>query len=121
MDAYDKAIEYLSNNQSEILDIWDDPKSHFAGVLFQAATPDGAGQSNSVDYFGDICEIKSGLASAWTEELTEEIVDDHRIPEIFASHNNLPRITVEHLPLFAEWQRKIDVALNRNPNNFKHE
>jgi hypothetical protein len=61
------------------------------------------------------------LASAWTDELTEEILEDFRIPEIFASHDYKPRITIELLPLFAEWQRKIDKVLNRNPENFKYE
>lgn len=122
MDNYDKAIEYLKSNPAQILDIWDDPKSHFSGILFQAVTPDGTGQVNSYDEFcGDICEIHSNLASAWTDELLEEIIKDFRIPEIFASHNYKPKITVELLPLFAEWQRKIDKALNRNPENFKYE
>lgn len=122
MDSYDKAIEYLKNNPSQIVDIWDDPKSHFSGVLFQSVTPDGVSQTNPYGEFcGDICEIHSNLASAWTDELTEEILEDFRIPEIFASHDYKPRITVELLPLFAEWQRKIDKVLNRNPENFKYE
>jgi hypothetical protein len=122
MDSYDKAIEYLKNNPSQIIDVWDDPKSHFSGVLFQSVTPDGMGQTNSYGEFcGDICEVHSNLASAWTDELAEELLEDFRIPEIFASHDYKPRISIELLPLFAEWQRKIDNALNRNPENFKYE
>jgi hypothetical protein len=122
MDIYDKAIEYLKNNPSQIPEVWDDPKSHFSGVLFQSVTPDGAGQNNVYgDYCGDICEIHSNMASAWTNDLTEEIMDDFRIPEIFASHDYKPKITTSLLPLFAEWQRKIDTVLNRNPKNFKYE
>ncbi len=45
---------------------------------------------------------------AWTPELTKEIVADDRIP-------TQPGITPENLPVFAEWQRKVDAALNREP------
>lgn len=122
MDIYDKAIDHLKQNPSQIPEVWDDPKSHFSGVLFQAVTPDGLGQTNEYgEYCGDICEIHSNMAVAWTDELTEQILEDYRIPEIFASHNNIPRITVDSLQLFAEWQRKIDKALSRNPQDFKYE
>jgi hypothetical protein len=47
------------------------------------------------------------MAHGWTEPLEEAIGNDHRIPKIFANNNHLPKITIEHLPVFAEWQRKI--------------
>ena len=58
MDIYSKAIEFLRKNESLIPSIWDDPKSDWSGVLFQAVTPDGTGQNNKYGLFcGDICEI----------------------------------------------------------------
>jgi hypothetical protein len=122
MDVYDKAMKYLKDNPSKISEIWDDPKSHFSGVLFQAVTPDGTAQENEYgELCGDICEIQSLEASAWTRKLEQEILGDFRIPKLFASHGWKPKITVDMLPIFAEWQRKIDVALSRDPSNFKHE
>jgi hypothetical protein len=122
MDIYSKAIEYFKENPNQILEVWDDPKSHFSGVLFQAVTPDGSCQPNNEgDYCGDICEIHSIEASAWTRELEQEILDDFRIPKIYASHGYRPKITVDMLEIFAEWQRKIDKVLGRNPENFEYE
>lgn len=120
MDLYDKAIEYLKSNPDQIMLSWDDPKSHFTGILFQAVTPDGYA-SESPDGFmcGDICQIKALDAHAWTSELQEEIAKDPNIPVLFASNNKIPKITVHNLEIFANWQRKIDKALNRNPENFQ--
>ncbi len=46
MDLYDKALSYFQDHPDTIQDIWDDPKSHYAGVLFQAVTPTGYSQEN---------------------------------------------------------------------------
>ena len=119
MDIYDKAITYLKNNPTQISEVWDDPKSHFSGVLFQAVTPSGYSEENPEGLFcGDICEIHSFLAHGWTEVLEEAIAQDHRIPKLFANNNHVPKITVDTLPVFAEWQRKIDAILNRKPEKF---
>jgi hypothetical protein len=119
MDVYSKAIAFLTANPAKIPEIWDDPKSHWTGVLFQAVTPNGLGQTNEDDiYCGDLCEIRSNHAAGWTLELEEEIKKDIRIPKMYASNNDIPRIATETLEVFAEWQRKIDQVLNRDPNNF---
>lgn len=122
MDAYDNAIDFFKKNPSLIPEIWDDPKSHFAGVLFQSVTPSGFGEtSENQEYCGDLCEIRSGQAVAWTYELTIEIMQDDRLPKIYASKNYIPDITLELLPVFAEWQRSIDKTLKRCPSSFVYE
>ncbi len=122
MDIYSKAIEFFKTNQDKILEVWDDPKSHWTGVLFQSVTPDGTSQENEEGLFcGDLCEIRSLLAAAWTYPLQEQITNDARIPKIYSSNNHTPKIYFEMLEVFAEWQRKIDIALNRFPENFKYE
>lgn len=122
MDVYSKALKYFKENPSRIPEVWDDPKSHWSGVLFQSVTPDGYGQQNENGLFcGDLCEIRSLMASAWTLELQEEIMNDHRIPKLYASNGYLPKLTIEILEVFAEWQRKIDIEIGRNPEEFKVE
>jgi len=44
---------------------------------------------------------------AYTDDLTERIRADERIPD------DPDRITVAHLPVFAEWQRILDKELKR--------
>jgi len=122
MDIYSNAVNFFRNNPNKIPEIWDDPKSHWAGVLFQSVTPDGTSQINKEGFLcGDLCEIRSSCADAWNLELQMEIMNDPRLPKIYASNNYIPQISIEALDVFAEWQRKIDKALNRSPNNFKFE
>jgi len=119
MDLYDKAISYLHDNPDKVQEVWDDPKSHFSGILFQSVTPSGYSEENSDGLFcGDICEIRSFLAHAWTETLEEQINADPRIPKLYANNDFLPKMSIDTLKVFAEWQRKIDVELNRKPENF---
>jgi hypothetical protein len=119
MDIYDKAIAYLTSNPSQIIEVWDDPKSHYSGVLFRCVTPSGYPE-DSPDGFrcGELCAIRSFDSHAWTEELEEEINQDHRIPKLWANNDFIPKLTVNHLAVFAEWQRKIDTILDRDPNQF---
>lgn len=119
MDLYDKALSYFQDHPDRIQDVWDDPKSHYAGVLFQAVTPSGYSEENDEGLFcGDICEIRSFLAHAWTESLENAINADPRIPKLYANNNYLPKMSLDTLQVFAEWQRKIDVELDRKPENF---
>lgn len=118
-DIYDEAISYFENNSEEILPVWDDPRSHWTGVLFSAVTPNGIEQKNPFNQdCGDICRIRSLEAYAWTRELTSFIQNDTRIPPILDSNNGMPKISIDSLKIFAEWQRKIDTALNRDPKSF---
>ena len=119
MDIYVKAIQYLTENSHEMIDIWDDPKSHFSGVLFRSVTPSGLHEYTAEGLLcGDLCEIRSFESHAWTNELEEEINKDPRIPKLWANNDYIPKLTINHLPIFAEWQRKIDVALDRDPSTF---
>jgi len=53
--------------------------------------------------------IRGGEYCAWTAELTALIRADNRLPGC----GDFSEITVDHLPIFAGWQRRIDLALNR--------
>lgn len=104
-DKYDEAVEYLTENPKAIWHSWGTPTSHPSGCLFQYVTPTG---DDGETYCGCLTLIRgSSNFKACTPELTEAIRADKRIPE------KGDEITVEHLPIFAEWQRRIDKELNR--------
>lgn len=100
-DKYDLAIEFLTANPEQIPDAWNIPWSHEAGCLF-AYTNSSSGCLTQIrgtpDYYGGT------LAQA------AEIAADERIPE------NSSKITVKSLPVFAEWQRRLDRELGENRN-----
>lgn len=108
MDRYDQAINYLKSLPPDVYpdvveNSWfsagSDPEL-IAGCLFQFAAP-----SNSTnDNCGCLVMIKENPLHyrACTEKLTNEIVADTRIP------NDYRQITIESLPAFAEWQRRLD-------------
>lgn len=106
-DKYDLAIEYLTKNPDEILDSWSMIAENETGFpLFQFATV--SGEPGDFEY-GCLTQIRNldHPFHAETPELTEAIRADNRIPR---THREL---AVEHLPVFAEWQRKLDRELNR--------
>lgn len=59
------------------------------------------------DDTGCLTMIRNGDWRAETEELTEAIRADERLPKTQQD------ITKEHLPVFAEWQRRLDKELSR--------
>lgn len=89
-DKYDEAIEHLTLHPSQIPSAWIDPSHHFAGCLFT--------------FVGSAClTMIRNRPDKWTGvPWHDEIVADERIP------SNSSAITVEDLPVFAEWQRKIN-------------
>ncbi len=93
-DKYDEAIDYLTESPDEILDAWDEALYHSAGDLFRYC---GDGYR-----CGCLTQVKAGQYEAATPELTTEIRADHRIP------SDPESITVLDLPVFAEWQRRMD-------------
>ena len=112
-DKYDEAIAYLTEHPEEIRSAWysvhdgSTPHMRLAHCLFQHCTPSGNLQSIGDCPVGCLTIVRSGSAPAWTNQLTESIMLDDRLPD------NEIDICVEHLPVFAEWQRRLDKELNR--------
>lgn len=110
-DKYDRAVEYLTENPSEIWFSWSAPFISENGCLFQFATPDGRSRHGEKLY-GCLTTVRASETDhygglAYTPELTKAIRADERIPVCGS------KIKVEDLPVFAEWQRRIDKELNR--------
>ena len=108
LDKYDKAIEYLTENPAEIVDVWEAPFAYKEGCLFQFASPTGFTFCNA----GCLTMIREGGYDVWSEnkslpKITKQIHEDERLPVCGTF------IKVEHLPVFAEWQRKLDKILER--------
>lgn len=98
-DKYDEAIEYLNEHPDEIKFAWDlewNGKIHPAACLFMYAGPDCS--------CGCLTQIRGSTCGyrAVTPELTNRIRNDERLPD------KLSLVTLEHLPLFAEYQREVD-------------
>ena len=94
-DKYDEAIEYLTANPDQIYVAWVDTTLHPHGCLFQFA---GHGSC--------ITMIRNGWdGDSRIPELTRVIRNDERLPS-FARD-----IKPAHLPVFADYQRKLDIAL----------
>lgn len=104
-DKYDLAIEYLTEHPGEIDDAWGEPQWHEAGCLFGYCAKTATDEVDGL-ICGCLTQVKHENMPALTEELTQAIRADTRIPR--ASD-----ITVSHLPIFAEWQRRIDKELGR--------
>lgn len=101
MDKYDEQIEELTENPKQIRKQWVAGKG-----LFQFCSKSG---ENDFDKCGCLTMIAHGTyREAETENLTKAIrADKARIP----AHSRA--ITLESLPIFAEWQRRIDKELGR--------
>ena len=96
-DIYDLEVERLTENPCEIYLSWVS-----SGPLFQFCGPQ--------DTCGCLTMVARGAINAATVELTEEIrKHKHLFPASGSS------IKTKHLPVFAEWQRRIDKDLNRIP------
>lgn len=114
-DKYDEAIEYLATHPNEIYETWNWPPAKKAGCLFLPVAPDSGeqlfpnrpGASSHDAPCGCLTMVHNGRYVAWTDDLTEQIRKDNRIPD------DAGDITVKDLEVFAEWQRKIDKELNR--------
>jgi hypothetical protein len=99
-DKYDDAVEYLTAHPSDIRRAWDYPHSHSAGCLFLQT---GSGCTN-----GCLTQIRANLEyRAPKNSITKAIRADARIPM------NPADIDVGSLPVFAEWQRRLDKELSR--------
>jgi hypothetical protein len=105
MDKYDAAVAFLTEHPEEIDEAWNNPSDHSAGCLF--AHTSFTGKWSPANPCGCLTQVRGGCGVAQTEEMTRAISGDFRLPSTCAE------ITVDHLPIFAAWQRRIDRALNR--------
>ena len=96
MDKFDEAVAYLTEHPYEIQLAWDRPSNHTGGCLFRFCSP------NQQDRCGCLTQVRRLDWGAFTFELTTAIRQDERIP------SDVNDIKVEHLPVFAEWQRRLD-------------
>tara|TARA_B100000614_G_scaffold262909_1_gene300556 strand:+ start:110581 stop:111000 length:420 start_codon:yes stop_codon:yes gene_type:complete len=123
-DIYDAAVAFLEENPHRIIDVWDDPQSHPSGILFLAASPSGLPQQNlSGDgTCGDVCEILSKEAVAYSTEVTDMILtdNDRPLPKV-DGESGLPEIEPAMLDSFAQWQRTFDLEWDRSPVRKLHE
>ena len=97
-DKYDRAIDWLREHPDRFLDAW--------GLTTPAAC--------LFDFVkmgcGCLTQVRSGIRRAPTDELTDRIRADDRIPR------QPEDITIGSLPVFAEWQRRLDRALGADRN-----
>lgn len=105
-DPYDRAIAYLTEHPEEINYHWDDPFKRIGGVLFRFASPTGTWREYDIRC-GCLSTIRRGEDFVYSDHgvddlTTTEIRFDLRIPA------NSGDITPADLPVFAEWQRKLD-------------
>ena len=123
MDKYDIAIQYLTENPDRIADAWADPQVYEARCLFAFASKTRHVIGDSSDSVGCLTMISVGCLtmirsgrSSHVENsdkdsrlaaLESEIRADERIPLSWDA------IQLSHLPVFAEWQRRLDKELNR--------
>lgn len=104
MDKYDEQIAYLTEHPEKIYDSWGS-----CDGLFEYASTDRSVRRRPD---GKVCGCLTMIRMidhyhAYTDDLTERIRADERIPD------DPDRITVAHLPVFAEWQRILDKELKR--------
>jgi len=123
IDKYDHAIDYLTENPKEIIEAWGDPGGYEGrgGELFGFVGPDWKSNSNpgmhervKTGTCGCLQQIraagknghdgKSGemKMSHWPR-LWQKIAEDRSLP------HSASEITVQDLPVFAEWQRELDI------------
>jgi hypothetical protein len=117
MDIYNEQIEYLTKNPNQIANDWSTGKGLFKRI--------GNDKYNEHYMSGCLTMIRNHpfynntlndalmpvvafINNKPNFELTKEIIEDERIPV------SVLRIRSEHLPVFAEWQRKIDAMQNNS-------
>jgi len=112
MDRYDLDIAKINRKVKAGADFNKVVSDHWIGAspLFLFVTPTGhTYDSERSDKLpcGCLTMIRRGHKYAWTDELTKEIRSDERIPDADFD------ITPEHLPVFAEWQRRLDKEIRQ--------
>lgn len=98
MNQYDEQIKYLTDCPSGITLEWACAKG-----LFKFVGEDCIGTGCLTMIRDNPRERKAFIKGIQNDELTVEIANDERIPKKYWD------ITVEHLPVFKEWQERIDL------------
>ncbi len=101
MDKYDEQIARLREKPEDIRKEWG-----YGGGIFGFATKTRQTVNSDGNTCGCLTMVRDGF-NAETPELTEAIRADGRIP------TNACEITIDDLPIFAEWQRKMDAMWGR--------
>ena len=104
-DKYDEEIEYLSERPDMIETHWCNPYCRTANGLFGYLDGRG-GTCGCLTLVRQEPDLYAG-GHRHLAPLIREIAADTRIP------TTPDRITVEDLPVFAEWQRRLDKELGR--------
>jgi hypothetical protein len=104
-DKYDKAIAHLVEYPEEIKHAWLYCDSHDAGCLFEFSGSGDGSRTESGAFCGCLTQVRSRQHPAYSDYWTAQIRADSRIPL------NACDITVETLPVFAEWQRRLDAEI----------
>jgi hypothetical protein len=108
-DKYDRAIEYLTEHPEKIEEAWNAAPVRPDEVVDDVRRVDDERCLFAVTAmgFGCLTQVFCEFHEAPNPELTEAIRADHRIPKC------VEYITPEDLPVFAEWQRRIDAMYER--------
>ena len=111
-----EAVEFLTENPEEILEVWGDPDGvgdEKGGVLFEFITRirnDDVLKVSDTEQYGCLTQIKSTHIKpegrvirciAFDYKLTRAIAEDERLPITGKD------IQVEHLLVFAQWQQAV--------------
>lgn len=127
-DKYDAAIDYLTEHPEMIAEAWGNPEDYEGrgGELFGFVGPDWKNNDNKVRYEGQhgtcgcLQQIRACKVNDEYDSMEEALRADGAMVGSFwprlwakiANDRNLPHcesdITVEDLPIFADWQREID-------------
>ena len=94
-DKYDEAITYLTDRPDEILTAWTYGGAEQVNPYGCLLRYTGSGSC------GCLTQVRAG-ANGPSPQIEMAIRSDNRIPM------DPGDITPEHLPVFAEWQRKLD-------------
>lgn len=110
MYSYDEQIAYLTANPSKIMVQW----AGAEGIFKFAGSPmaeDGSGDSEGIEH-GCLTMIRNNplrnkvfINGQINEELSQLVAADERLPK------RVEEIEVRHLPIFKEWQERIDLLV----------
>ena len=104
-DVYDDEVERLTKHPKEIFKSWAE-----MGPLFGFVSPSRQITTDSNGCgVGCLTMVHSGPEVAFDPSLTDEIRRDNRLPKSGG------KTTPDHLPVLAEWNRRLDKHFNRQP------